>query len=126
MNNNVIKISYFFWNCFVFLILVLSGCSVTGKYYSKYDSKKNDSERYGTRMFNSIELNKDSTYTSSEWHYVYHDLKHYIYDKTGAWVVYGDTIIINDGRYLYSKRTLTNLKNGVKWKKRPLTFVKNK
>ena len=123
-NIKKLKIESYFLNSLVALTLVLEGCTISGKYYTKYDSKKHDSERYGSRMINSIQLSKDSTYTISEWYYLQHDLRHYKYVKSGNWKQQGDTITIDGSRFLSSNKTLINLDNGVKWKKRLLVIVK--
>lgn len=118
------KIASYFLNSIVALIIVLSGCTVSGKYYSKYDSKKHDSERYGSSMFNFIELSKDSSYTVSEWIYAHADGRHYKYEKSENWIKQGDTITIDDRKYLHNHTSLIDLENGVVWKKRLLTFAK--
>ncbi|MFY7708027.1 MAG: hypothetical protein ACOVQ5_08065 [Flavobacteriales bacterium] len=119
------KIESFFLYCLVALIIVLSGCTVSGKYYSKYDSKKHDSEKYGSRMFNSIELSKDGSYIISEWLFIYHDRRHYKYEKSEDWIQQGDTITIDDRKYLHNHTSLVDVENGVVWKKRLFRFAKN-
>jgi len=121
--NGIKKPSYFFYSL-ASLLLILSACSISGKYYSKYDSKKYDSKRYGTRMFNSIELEKDCSYTIHEWYFVHHDLRHIINVKSGDWIAQGDTVIIDGKKYLHNSRNLTDIEGGVKWRKRLLIFAK--
>ncbi len=123
-NIKKLKIKSCLLNSLIALIIVLGGCNDSGKYYSMYDSKKHDSERYGSRMFNSIELSKDGSYTISEWHYSHTDLRHYKYVNSGDWIQQGDTIIIDGSRFLHRHSTLVDIEKAVEWKKRLLVIVK--
>jgi hypothetical protein len=123
-NKQITKISPYFWIIIASTSIGLSSCSVSGKYYSKYDSREHDSKRYGTRMFNSIEISEDSSYILSEWNYLHSDLRHYMHEKSGNWTSKGDTVTIDGKKYLHNNRTLTDIKSGVKWRKRLIIFVR--
>ena len=103
------QILYFNFLLVALFIQLLSGCSVTGKYYSKQNQ----------RLHEWIELDRDSTSIISKWAEIR-------YNSEGTWSVNGDTINVQGYEFIRTGRKLVNLNSGKTWKKQLIIFPRDR